>query len=151
MRAVTHQRCCRQPGSPDLRCHARPGRRSPATPPPMSFIHVSSKIAGIAWNVAQLINRSLPERQLPTPVMKPASAAEALRRWLADVAPEPVGRPRTAPPCCGWQKVEAKTKQPHPIALRPLLNSRRKDNRQSFKSKSFFREVCVHLLFFSLG
>ena len=34
----------------------------------MSMLHASSKIAGIAWNVAQLINRSLPEGQLPTPV-----------------------------------------------------------------------------------
>ena len=34
----------------------------------MSLLHASSKIASIAWNAAQLINRSLPEGQLPTPV-----------------------------------------------------------------------------------
>jgi 7,8-dihydro-6-hydroxymethylpterin dimethyltransferase len=34
----------------------------------MSILPAPSRAAGIAWNVAQLINRSLPEGQLPTPV-----------------------------------------------------------------------------------
>src|ERR1700761_548285 len=60
----------------------------------MSILHASSKIAGIAWNVAQLINHSLPEGQLPTPVWSSAP----LKKKRERVSP-PLG-PRTTQSVC---------------------------------------------------
>ncbi len=60
----------------------------------MSILHASSKAAGIAWNVAQLINRSLPEGQLPTPVW----SSTPLKKKRERVSP-PLG-PRTTQSVC---------------------------------------------------
>jgi len=60
----------------------------------MSILHASSKAAGIAWNAAQLINRSLPEGQLPTPVWSSAP----LKKKRERVSP-PLG-PRTTQSVC---------------------------------------------------
>ena len=60
----------------------------------MSILHVSSRAAGIAWNVAQLINRSLPEGQLPTPVW----SSTPLKKKRERVSP-PLG-PRMAQSVC---------------------------------------------------
>jgi hypothetical protein len=53
----------------------------------MSILHASSKIAGIAWNVAQLINRSLPEGQLPTPVWSQTPLRKMKERTSPPVGP----------------------------------------------------------------
>ena len=60
----------------------------------MSILHASSKAAGIAWNAAQLINRSLPEGQLPTPVW----SSTPLKKKRERVSP-PLG-PRTTQSVC---------------------------------------------------
>src|SRR5215469_3194632 len=62
----------------------------------MSMLHVSSKIAGIAWNVAQLINSHLPEGKLPTPAWsrvplkkkKERTSPPLGPRWTRSVCPK---------------------------------------------------------------
>jgi 7,8-dihydro-6-hydroxymethylpterin dimethyltransferase len=60
----------------------------------MSILHVSSRAAGIAWNVTHLINRSLPEGQLPTPVWSSTPLKKKRER-----ASPPLG-PRTTQSVC---------------------------------------------------
>jgi 7,8-dihydro-6-hydroxymethylpterin dimethyltransferase len=55
--------------------------------PPMSILHASSKVAGIAWNAAQLINRSLPEGQLPTPVWSQTPLSKMKERAAPPLGP----------------------------------------------------------------
>jgi uncharacterized radical SAM superfamily Fe-S cluster-containing enzyme len=60
----------------------------------MSILHASSRTADFAWNVAQLINLSLPEGHLPTPIW----SSTPLRKKRERVFP-PLG-PRTTQSVC---------------------------------------------------
>ena len=68
----------------------------------MSIIHASSRAVGIAWNVAQLINRSLPEGQLPIPVW----SSTPLKKKRERLSP-PLG-PRTTQSVCPKCLVEVR-------------------------------------------
>ena len=69
----------------------------------MSIIHASTRAAGIAWNVAQLINRSQPEGQLPIPVWSSTPLKKEKRERLFP----PLG-PRTTQSVCPKCLVEVR-------------------------------------------
>ena len=53
----------------------------------MSILHASSKAAGVAWTISQLINKSLPESQLPIPTWSKSPLKKKRDRFTPPLGP----------------------------------------------------------------